>query len=427
MRDQSPTTSPPQFEDALGRAWREQRAAVLATLARRLGDLGLAEDAVQEAFAAAATSWSQNGVPERPGAWLTTTAWRKALDGLRKDRFPVERDAQPFPSSETSAVDSRLHADPADTSVDDDVLSLVLTCCHPALSSEAQVALTLRHVAGLSDRQIAARFLVSEPTMSKRLVRARAKIRAARIAFDLPDRTRLHERLSEVHAVVYLVFTEGYLASDDGPAVRLELCEEALWLCRQLHRLVADDAETTGLLALVLLHSARSTARQDGAGRLVPYDEQDRTLWDLSLVDEAKALLARTGHERPGTYQLQAAIALMHAVAPSMNAVPWSRVARLYKALLRATPSPVVAVNQAVAVGRADGPGAGLQALRPVLSDDTMANYLPLHAAHADLLCRAGRVEEAAAAWRAAAALAVNPQHAAELLRRARAATSLAP
>jgi RNA polymerase sigma-70 factor (ECF subfamily) len=255
--------------------------------------------------------------------------------------------------------------------------------------------------------------------MSKRLVRARSKIRHGRISFALPDRTRLEERLAEVHAVLYLVFTEGYLASGRGPAVRLELCDEAVWLGRQLHRLVPDEAETTGLLALMLLHGARGRARQDSGGRLVPFDEQDRSLWDLRLVDEAKGLLARTGSERPGPYQLQAAIALLHAVAPNGDAVRWQSVARLYEALYRAAPSPAVAVNRAVAVGRAHGPVAGLAALVPVLNDDTMAGYLPLHAAHADLLGRAGRAQESAAAWKAAADLAVDEEHAAEFMRRA--------
>jgi RNA polymerase sigma-70 factor (ECF subfamily) len=260
---QRPAVDPSSsVEQALGRAWRDERAGVVAVVARRLGDLGLAEDAVQEAFAAAAVAWARTGVPDRPGAWLTTAAWRKALDALRKDRFPVDADPQARAASAPPAVDDRLQRDPAESSVDDDLLALVLTCCHPALSPEAQVALTLRHVVGLDDRQIAARFLVSEATMSKRLVRARAKIRHGRISFALPDRTRLEERLVEVRAVLYLVFTEGYLASGGGPAVRLELCDEAVWLCRQLHRLVPGDAETTGLLALMLLHGARGKARR---------------------------------------------------------------------------------------------------------------------------------------------------------------------
>jgi len=270
------------------RAWRDDRAQVLATVARRLGDLELAEDAVQEAFATAAIRWPVDGVPDRPGAWLTTTAWRKALDVLRRERFPAhdgrEATDHPAPPPDDSAL-----------GMGDDLLRLVLTCCHPALAPEARVALTLRHVAGLTPREIGAAFLVPEATMAKRLVRARTKIRDARISFALPERGELSERLSAVHAVIYLVFTEGHLASGDGPPIRDELCAEAVWLARQLHALVPTDAETTGLLALLVLQHARAAARQDGTGRLVRYDDQDRARWDPAAIEEGRALLAMTG------------------------------------------------------------------------------------------------------------------------------------
>ncbi len=302
-------------EAAVQVAWRTERVAVLATVARRLGDLQLAEDAVQEAFAAASINWAASGVPKRPGAWLSTTAWRKAIDRLRGDRFPVTRrdtDAQLTQVSEPAIIDARLQGELVDSVVrDDDVLSLVLACCHPALSPEAQVALTLRHVVGLTDRQLAARFLVPEPTMTKRLVRARAKIRDARISFALPDRNHLHERLDEVRAVIYLIFTEGYLTTDDDASIRVLLCDEAVWLARQLHRLSPDEPETTGLLALLLLQHARTGARQDDKGRLIAYAEQDRSRWDMKAIDEAKTLLATTAASvvnQPGGYQLQAAI-----------------------------------------------------------------------------------------------------------------------
>lgn len=398
---------------ALDQAWRSERTVILAGLTRRFGDLGRAEDAVQEAFAAAARHWPEHGVPDRPGAWLTTTARRKALDALRRDRSTPTGD-DPVAGTEVSAGSDDEELD--ETARTDDVLSLVLTCCHPTLAPEAQVALTLRHIAGLSDRQIAARFLVAEATMTKRLVRARAKIRDARIRFGLPDRQQLAGRLTEVHAVVYLIFTEGYLASGDGPAIRRELCEEALWLARQLDRLVPTDAETTGLLALLLLHHARTAARTDPAGRLIPYADQDRSSWDHAAIAEAKALLARAPTTTPGPYRLQAAIALLHAAARGDDP-NWAIIADLYTALLRQDPSPVLAVNRAVAVGRAHGPEAGLAALRPVLDEPRCARYVPLHAAHADLLERL-RDPAADEAWQRAAALADNEPQRMELLRR---------
>ena len=393
----------------LERAFREERAQVVATLARRLGDLQLAEDAVSEAFAAAAATWPSAGVPERPGAWLTTVAWRKALESLRRER-----------SVFGSAVDRSVPAAPEPGLHDEDaLLQLVLTCCHPALAIEARVALTLRHVAGLSTAEIAAGFLVPAETMAKRLVRARTKIRQSGINFELPGPDGLAERLSSVQAVLYLIFTEGHLASGDGPAVRGELCDEAIWLARQLHRLLPDDTETTGLLALMLLQHSRAAARQADTGELVAFAEQDRSRWDRQAIAEARALLATTGSGPIGPYQVQAAIAALHAAAPSADEVNWSRIADLYGLLHQLAPSPVVVVNRAVAVGRADGPRAALALLEPVLSDGRLAGYAPLHAAHADLLERAGDEDGAVAAWRRAAELTRNPAEQAALARRA--------
>jgi RNA polymerase sigma-70 factor (ECF subfamily) len=394
----------------LERAFREERAQVVATLARRLGDLQLAEDAVSEAFAAAAATWPSAGVPQRPGAWLTTVAWRKALESLRRDRtVPGSAVDEPVPA----APEPGLHEE-------DDLLQLVLTCCHPALAVEARVALTLRHVAGLSVAEIAAGLLVPVETMAKRLVRARTKIRRSGITFELPGADGLAERLSSVQTVLYLVFTEGHLASGDGPAVRGELCDEAIWLARQLHRLLPDDAESTGLLALMLLQHSRAAARQDDTGELVRFAEQDRSRWDAAAIAEARALLATTGRGGPiGPYQVQAAIAALHAAATSADDVNWSRIADLYGLLHRLAPSPVVTVNRAVAVGRADGPRAALALLEPVLADGRLGGYPPLHAAHADLLERAGDVAGAAAAWRRAADLTRNSAEQAALSRRA--------
>lgn len=407
---------------ALQNAWRQERTTVLATIARGLGDLQKAEDAVQEAFATAAARWPTDGIPDRPGAWLTTIAWRKAVDALRAGRFPLPSNADtPAVHQVPGVIDARVDGDPVDPDIDDDVLSLILTCCHPALASEAQIALTLRHVAGLTDRQISARFLVAEPTMTKRLVRARAKIRDAKIAFELPDRTRLAERLLEVHTVIYLIFTEGYLTSGEGPSVRGELCDEAIWLARQLHRLAPDDPETTGLLALLLLQHARAGARQDSEGGLVLYAEQDRSRWDDESIQEAKALLSTTGRSRPGVYQLQAAIALLHCIAPAPEKINWPGIADLYAALARLQPSAIVDVNRAVAIGRVDGPRAGLTALANALHDPRLADYPPLHAAHADLLERAGD-PAAIDAWTRAANLTTDPAQREQLQRRVEAA-----
>ena len=294
-------------------------------------------------------------MPDRPGAWLTTTAWRKALDAVRRDR-----------SAPGSAVEGPVPAAPEPgLHQEDDLLQLVLICCHPALAVEARVALTLRHVAGLSVAEIAAGFLVAEETMAKRLVRARTKIRQTAISFELPGPEGLAERLSSVQAVLYLVFTEGHLASGDGPAVRGELCDEAIWLARQVHRLLPDDAETTGLLALMLLQHSRADARHDDAGRLLTFAEQDRARWDHRAITEARALLGTTGRAPVGPYQVQAAIAALHAAATSADDVNWPRIADLYGLLARIAPSPVVTVNRAVAVGRADGPRAALASSSP--------------------------------------------------------------
>lgn len=409
--------SPTAGSVALTRAWREDRVAVLASVARRVRDLQLAEDAVQEAYAAAVTDWPLHGVPDRPGAWLTTTAWRKSLDMLRRQRHSVPVDLSELTLLD-GIVDPHLEDDPMRIDADDNVLALVLTCCHPALAVDAQVALTLRHVAGLTTREIAAAFLVPEATMSKRLVRARGKIRDAGMSFEMPDRSALPHRLTAVHTVIYLIFNEGYLASGDGPPLRSELCAEAVWLARQIHRLLPNDPETTGLLALLMLQHARNAARQDSTGELMTYDEQNRSLWDQAAITEAKGLLSTTGTEPPGVHQVQAAIALQHAVALSSDELNWSTIADLYNVLSRLAPSLVVDINRAVAIGRADGPQAGLAALDPALHDARLNGYLPLHAAHADLLERAGD-PAALTAWRRAADLADNPSQRAQLITRA--------
>jgi RNA polymerase sigma-70 factor (ECF subfamily) len=300
----------------------------------------------------------------------------------------------------------------------------VFACCHPALALEVRVAMTLRYVAGLTTREIAAAFLLPEATLAQRLVRAKRKIKTSGIRFGVPQTAALAERLAGARAVVYLVFNEGYAATGGDQLVRAELCEEAIWLGRLLRRLLPSDAETGGLLALMMLHHSRAAARQDASGKAIPLGEQDRRLWNRALIDEGTAVLdAAVASRVPGPYQLQAAIAAVHAQAESFDQTDWLQIAALYGTLARLSPSPVIEINRAVAVGMADGPRAGLAVLEPVLADGTLDAYGPLHAAHADLLERAGEKEAAAAAWARAAQATPNPALREELHRRSGAAS----
>jgi RNA polymerase sigma-70 factor (ECF subfamily) len=384
---------------ALERAYRDERAAVLATLTRRLdGDLALAEDVVQDAFVAAAVDWERRGAPERPGAWLTTTAWRKALDRRRHERVAVAY----APAPDDAVTHDEIDLDPS--RLDDDQLRMLFACCHPALNPEARMALTLRCVAGLTVAEIARAFLSTESAMERRLGRARRKVSTARIPFAVPPDELLPERLAGVLRVVYLIYTEGHAATRGAAAVRGDLCEEAIRLARLLVRLMPDESEARGLLALLLLTDARRAARVDAAGALVALPEQDRTRWDARRIEEGRALI----RGRPGPYLIQAAIAALHSEAPTWEATDWRQIAALYAQLERHDPSPVVTVNRAVAVGFAEGPAAGLALLDAVAGDERLARYQPVHAARAELLARAGEHAAADAAYELAIALSEN-------------------
>ncbi len=396
-------------------AFREEWGVVVATLARRLGDLQAAEDATAEAFAAASVAWARDGVPPNPGGWLTVTAWRKAVDTYRISGRSTAVDPTIL-NEVTEKPEETVMPEP----LGDDRLGLVFTCCHPALAVEARVALTLRFVAGLTTRDIAAAFVVPEATLAQRLVRAKRKIRETGIRLTVPSSpAHLAERLSSVRMVVYLVFNEGFAASAGASLVRDDLCDEAIWLGRLLRSLLPADPETTGLLALMLLHSARRGARLAPDGRPVPLAEQDRALWNRTLIEEGSRVLddALELHS-PGPYQLQAAIAALHASAGSYESTDWPQIALLYRALARLDPSPVVEVNRAVAVGMADGPLAGLAVLAPVLASGALSQYAPLHAAHGFLLDKAGDPERARGAWGRAAETSGNSALRDELLRR---------
>jgi RNA polymerase sigma-70 factor, ECF subfamily len=403
---------------AVARAFRDERAIVLATLIRQVGDFQLAEDAVQDAFEAAVTVWRRDGVPANPGAWITTAARRRAIDRLRRNRSVADRAER---LAELMRLDAQ-HEKPSmddESTIVDDRLRLVFTCCHPALEMPARVALTLRALGGMTTGEIARAFLVAEPTMGKRIVRAKRKIADARIPYRVPADEELPDRVRGVLRVVYLIFNEGYAAMEGDRLVRGELCDEALRLGELLARLMPDDAEVWGLLALMLLHDARRAARVDPSGRYVALDDQDRSLWDQDRIDVGLATLERAVRlRRPGEYQLQAAITALQIQAPSAEATDWAQIAELYGALGRLNPSPVVELNRAVAVGFASGPAAGLRLLEPLLGDPALESYQPLHAAHAELLSRAGDAEGAARAYERAIALTANAVERAELERR---------
>jgi RNA polymerase sigma-70 factor (ECF subfamily) len=385
------------------RTFRLESGPAVATLARLLGDLGVAEEAVQDAFVIAVQRWPVSGVPPNPAAWIITTARNRAIDRLRRESTRDDRQAE---AARLVAPDD----EPRDEGpVRDDHLRLIFTCCHPALAPATRMALTLRLVGGLRTEEIARAFLVPEPTMAQRLVRAKRKIRAANIPYRVPGDAELPDRLGGVLAVVYLVFNEGYAASAGDALVRRELCDEAIRLGRQLSGLMPDEPETLGLLALMLLTEARRAARTaaDGSGALVLLADQDRSRWDRALIAEGQDLVRRCIRRgRPGPYQLQAAIAAVHGDAAVAADTDWRQILVLYDQLLTVQPTPVVALNRAVALAEVEGPGAALAILDGL--DGALGGYHPFHVARADVLRRLGRTGEAAAAYAEAIARAGN-------------------
>ena len=387
---------------AVDAAFRDEWGRVVATLIRTTGDWDLAEECTQDAFTLALQRWPRDGIPGRPGAWLTTAARNRAIDVLRRRAVGAAK------LREVAAMSYEPEPAAADeSSVPDDRLRLMFTCCHPALSLEARVALTLRTLAGLTTAEIARAFLASEPTMAKRLVRAKQKIQNAGIPYRVPPAHLLPERTPGVLGVLYLLFNEGYSATAGADLVRQNLCAEAIRLAQVLATLMPDEAEAAGLLALMLLHDARRAARLDARGDLVTLEDQDREQWDTAEIAEGVSLLngaLRRG--RPGPYQVQAAIAACHATAATAQNTDWAQIAGLYEQLARFLPTPVVELNHAVAVGMAQGPAAGLPLVAALEASGKLAGYHLLPATRADFLRRLGRLPEAAEAYRTALELA---------------------
>jgi RNA polymerase sigma-70 factor (ECF subfamily) len=406
----------------LDHIFRRERSQIIAVLIRLTGDFTIAEDSLQEAFAHALSRWPVEGVPANPASWITTVARRRAIDVIRRARS-FQRKSEVLArlqSAEPASYETPVAVETEDDGVPrDDRLRLLFTCCHPALSLESQVALTLRMVAGLTTREIARAFLSSETTMAQRLVRAKEKIRSTQIPFRVPPADELHDRLEAVLAVIYLVYNESYTSTGDAALIREDLCNEAIRLGRLLDQLLPAQAEVEGLLALMLLHGARRRARVSEHGELITLERQDRSLWDRAMIAAGCALVERAlKRGRVGTYQLQAAIAALHAEAETPERTDWPQIAALYALLLRLQPTPVIELNRAVAIGMAAGPAAGLALIAGIDARGELRGYHLLSAARAELLVRNGEADKAAGSYRQAIAECSNPAERAHLTRR---------
>jgi RNA polymerase sigma-70 factor (ECF subfamily) len=398
-----------QASEILEQVFREEHGRIISTLIRNFGSFDLAEEALNEAFVSAAATWKRDGPPHNPGAWLTTVAHRRLLDAVRRNKTRADK------QSEIEYETNRLQpfAEPASLGelleYPDDRLRLIFTCCHPSLSRDTQVALTLRTLGGLTTTEIAHAFLLPEATLAQRLVRAKQKIRVARIPYEVPSLERLSERLAAVRAVIYLIFNEGYAASTGQSLVRTDLCSEAIRLGRVLSELLADEPENIGLLALMLLQDSRRRARVSAQGELVTLEEQDRSLWDRAEIEEGVRLVERAlALRRVGNYQLQAAIAAVHCEAATAAETDWRQIVALYEELLRLSSSPVIALNHAAAVAMRDGYERGLNLIEAAGAGGKLDTYYLFHAARADLLRRLHRLDVAHAAYQQALSLATN-------------------